>query len=32
MCGIVGIYGIEDKNLITKMLSRISHQGPDFND
>lgn len=29
MCGICGIYGIEDKNLLKKMTSILSHRGPD---
>jgi len=29
MCGICGILGREDKNLIEKMLSTIRHRGPD---
>jgi asparagine synthase (glutamine-hydrolysing) len=29
MCGICGIYGLEDKALIYKMLSVIRHRGPD---
>ena len=29
MCGIVGIYGEEDKSLIRTMLSKIEHRGPD---
>jgi len=36
MCGITGIYGFEDKHLITKMTSTLKHRGPDqygyFND
>jgi asparagine synthase (glutamine-hydrolysing) len=29
MCGICGIYGIEDKALIERMLSVLKHRGPD---
>lgn len=29
MCGICGIYGIEDKSLIEKMLLVLKHRGPD---
>ncbi len=29
MCGITGIYGLEDKNIIRKMTDIISHRGPD---
>jgi asparagine synthase (glutamine-hydrolysing) len=29
MCGICGIYGIEDKTLIQRMLSVLRHRGPD---
>lgn len=29
MCGICGIYGIEDKSLIKKMLLVLKHRGPD---
>lgn len=29
MCGICGVYGLEDKKLIKAMNSRIAHRGPD---
>ncbi len=29
MCGIAGIYGLEDKNLLIKMLDSIKYRGPD---
>jgi asparagine synthase (glutamine-hydrolysing) len=29
MCGICGIYGIEDKALVEQMLSVLKHRGPD---
>lgn len=29
MCGICGIYGVEDKGLIQRMLSVLRHRGPD---
>ena len=29
MCGICGIYGVEDKALISRMLSVLKHRGPD---
>jgi asparagine synthase (glutamine-hydrolysing) len=29
MCGICGIFGIEDKSLIEKMISVMKHRGPD---
>lgn len=29
MCGIAGIYGREDKELIKRMVSRMEHRGPD---
>ncbi|MEW5759911.1 MAG: asparagine synthase (glutamine-hydrolyzing) [Candidatus Thermoplasmatota archaeon] len=29
MCGICGIYGVEDKELIKKMCKTIQHRGPD---
>ena len=29
MCGICGIYGVEDKPLLLKMLSTLKHRGPD---
>lgn len=29
MCGICGIYGIEDRSLIEKMLFVLKHRGPD---
>lgn len=29
MCGICGIYGVEDKALIQRMLSVLRHRGPD---
>ena len=29
MCGIVGVYGISDKNLVKRMCNRIVHRGPD---
>jgi len=29
MCGICGIYGLEDKKILKKMMSVISHRGPD---
>lgn len=31
MCGICGIYGIEDRTLIERMLSVMKHRGPDGN-
>jgi asparagine synthase (glutamine-hydrolysing) len=29
MCGICGIFGREDKNLVEKMLEALKHRGPD---
>jgi asparagine synthase (glutamine-hydrolysing) len=29
MCGIAGIYGSKDKNLVKSMCDAISHRGPD---
>ncbi len=29
MCGIAGLYGFEDKNLIEKISQQIAHRGPD---
>ena len=29
MCGIAGIFGLEDKNLLNKMLESIRYRGPD---
>jgi asparagine synthase (glutamine-hydrolysing) len=29
MCGICGIYGLEDKNLIERMADTLTHRGPD---
>ena len=29
MCGICGIYGVDDKALIQRMLSVLKHRGPD---
>ena len=29
MCGIAGFFGLEDKELLNKMLDSISHRGPD---
>jgi len=29
MCGICGIYGADDKNLILNMMTVLKHRGPD---
>ncbi len=29
MCGICGIYGMNDRNLIERMCAKITHRGPD---
>ena len=29
MCGICGIYGLEDKELVKKMCQTLVHRGPD---
>ena len=29
MCGITGFYGLEDKTLLSKMTTLLSHRGPD---
>lgn len=32
MCGICGIFGYEDRNLVERMLLSINHRGPDGHD
>jgi asparagine synthase (glutamine-hydrolysing) len=32
MCGICGIYGIEDRDLVQRMVSVLRHRGPDDSD
>ncbi len=29
MCGIAGVYGLEDRDLIKRMVEKIKHRGPD---